>query len=166
MPRSLSVTRKRPIRGDCMAPLLEDGDELWVRSGSWEELREGEIAVFARWEESRPSIVAHRLLRLPSGPAGALTRADSRRKADAPLETRDLMGRVVGFRRRGKTVAFGTSRARLYDKLCLFYARVFHCLWREWVLYPLMRSGRDRAARIARAAGLAPARIAFRLLFP
>jgi hypothetical protein len=151
MPGALTVTRRFVLRGDCMLPLLEDGDEVFVRTRGPESAG---LQAYVRWKGDEPALVVRRR---PGD--GSRTRADSRLRPDAPGDLGEPAGAVVGFLRGGRFVALGSWRARVWGAFSRAYARLFFCWWRERVLLRLRSSGGLRRA------SLAPARLVFRLLF-
>ena len=152
----IPVTRRFTLRGDCMLPLLEPGDEIWVRSGAPEP---GRLVAYARFTGRAPEIVVHRLL------ADGSTRADARRAGDPAGEAAAFMGRVVALRRNGRLAALETPRGRAWDAFSVVYARAFLSWWREGVLEPLGEVLGGALRRPLRAAALLPPHVLFRLLF-
>lgn len=150
----IPVTRRFTLRGDCMLPLLEPGDEVWVRPGDG-----GPLVAFARIRGRVPEIVVHRLL------ADGRTRADARLARDPAGAAEARVGRVVAVRRGGRVAALDGRRGRLWTGLAGLYARAFLSWWREGVLNPLEEAGDGPLRRALRGAALAPPRFAFRLLF-
>lgn len=147
----LKLTQRFTVSGDSMLPLLEPGDEVWVRAGA-AEASPGDLLVFARFKGRDPSLVVHRLS------ADGLTRGDACLAADPPREKRDCLGRVVALRRRGKLLSLDSPAGAAWDGFCRLYAAVFLRFWREGPLDWLERRGFGGAARLLRGAALAPAR--------
>lgn len=132
----IPVTRLFSLRGDCMLPLLEPGDEVWVRPGPVDRLAKGSLVAFARLKERTPEIVVHRLL----DQAGPVTRADSLSRADEACDMAALVGSVAAFRRGRRVVVLGTPRARAYDAFALVWARLAIAPLLYSAVYPRLRS--------------------------
>ena len=152
----IPVTRRFTLRGDCMLPLLEPGDDVWVRRGPPVP---GRLLAYARFNGLVPEVVVHRLL------ADGTTRADARLAKDPDDEAAAFLGRVVALRRGGRLAALETPRGRAWDAFSCAYARLFLCWWREGVLEPLGGVLGGALRRPLRAAALLPPRVVFRLLF-
>lgn len=157
----IPVTRVFALRGDCMLPLLEPGDEVWVRPGPAAGVRPGGLLAYARLAGRTPEIVVHRLL----DGAGPLTRADSLAEPDAPEDRAALVGPVSAFRRGRRLVVLDSPRGRAFDALALAWARAAVAPLLVRVLYPLLDGGHLRTHRALRALLLAPPRAAFAALF-
>ena len=85
-----------------MAPLIQPGDELRLVPPDAGRLSEGAVVAFRRSEE----LVVHRVVRRALD--GVVTRGDALPDTDAPVEWRDLIGRVAAIRTpRGRLVDFG-----------------------------------------------------------
>jgi hypothetical protein len=157
----IPVTRLFALRGDCMLPLLEPGDQVWVRPGPVDRVPAGGLVAFARLAGRVPELVVHRLL----DPAGPLTRADSREAPDAAGEFAAPMGPVAAFRRGRRLVLLSSRRGRAYDAFALLWARAALAPLLDRVLYPLRDGGHARAHRLLRGLLLAPPRALFAALF-
>jgi hypothetical protein len=94
-----SLAREEPVevcmRGDCMAPLLADGEQ--VRVAAARVYAPGDVVVF-RAADGR--LVAHRLLgyRLHAGALALVTRGDACPVHDAPVPLAAVLGRVAAVR--------------------------------------------------------------------
>lgn len=89
------------VTGFSMLPAIWPGDVLRVRRLSADEVRAGQVVVYRR----DGKLVAHRVICAPRGAGEAvITRGDSVPLADAPVETSELVGQVVGIGRRGRAV--------------------------------------------------------------
>jgi hypothetical protein len=97
------------VVGRSMWPSLHEGDLLRVRHGGT-DVRRGDIVVFRR----RDALVAHRVLRIERRAGGVVlwARGDNAGRWDSPLDTRELIGRVVGARRGDRSLALDTPPAR------------------------------------------------------
>ncbi len=105
------------VRGDCMAPLLADGERVEVAAARvyWP----GDVVVF-RAPDGR--LLAHRLLgfRLYAGALALVTRGDSCPVHDAPVPLSHVLGRVAAV-----APGLGDRTAALRRFLGLVLARLF-----------------------------------------
>lgn len=157
----IPVTRLFALRGDCMLPLLEPGDEVWVRPGPVDAVPAGGLVAFARLTGPTPELVVHRLL----DAHGPVTRADSLERLDPASDRSAWVGPVAAFRRGRRVVVLGTPRGRAYDAFALFWARLALAPLLDRVLYPLQDRGLEGPRRLLRSALLAPPRALFAALF-
>jgi hypothetical protein len=83
------------IIGDCMAPLIRQGDLLVIEHGKG-SLRRGDILVFKKDE----NLLAHRLVYIEKTTAGELlyTKGDRSRYIDPPLFPDQIQGKVLEAR--------------------------------------------------------------------
>lgn len=83
------------VRGDCMAPLLADGERVRVRAARvyWP----GDVLVFRTADER---LLAHRLLgwRYHAGSLALVTRGDACVVHDAPVPPTAVLGRIAAVR--------------------------------------------------------------------
>lgn len=153
----IPLTRKLRFQGDSMLPLLEDGDEVLMRSASWGETAPGDLVVWARFSQKGASLVVHRLVSLSSTAEGngfsAATQGDANPYPDEPPASGDLLGKVVGFRRRWVSFTLGAGAGRFWDRSCRLYARL--------IVRPWSRGGSPSPLR---ALILTPPRLLFLLL--
>ena len=157
----IPVTRLFALRGDCMLPLLEPGDEVWVRPGPVAGLQAGGLVAYARMSGRTPEIVVHRLL----DAAGPVTRADSLERPDDAQDRAALVGPVTAFRRGRRLVVLDSGRGRLFDGFALFWARLALAPLLHRVLYPLLDKDQGGLHRALRGMLLAPPRAVFAALF-
>lgn len=157
----IPVTRLFSLRGDCMLPLLEPGDEVWVRPGPVDGLPAGGLVAFARLSGPAPEVVVHRLV----DAAAPATRADALREDDDEGSRAAFIGPVAGFRRGRRLVLFGSRRFRAYDAFARFWARRAVAPLLHSVLYPLADRGRTGLHAALRGALLLPPRTVFTALF-
>lgn len=111
LPR-LSPTRVFTSAGGSMLPLLEPGDEVWVRG---REARPGDVVVYARFGGRAPSLVVHRLT------ASGATRGDASDADDPPQRPEDFVGRVVAVRRGETVLHLDSRRGRAWSRFCRAY---------------------------------------------
>ena len=119
------LARSGPVRlavkGDCMEPLLADGDEVLVSRRRW--LWPGDVVAF---RSAEGPILVHRVLGLlPTGRGLLLfAQGDARSRPDTPVPSSDVIGTVRGGRRHATIAwrdrAFATRRfARHLGRLLL-----------------------------------------------
>ena len=91
------------IRGTSMLPALWSGDMVSVRPAALADVRLGDVAVFVR----NRHFVVHRVVRRTVGRDGVaiITRGDTQRHDDPPVDASELLGVVAAVHR------FGTSRS-------------------------------------------------------
>lgn len=142
----IKLTQRFTVSGDSMLPLLEPGDEVWVRPQAKSE--PGALMVYARFNGREPSLVVHRLL------GRFLTRGDSSLHKDPPQEAGDFLGQVVAFKRGNAVVDLDSFRGKILNHFCRLYARIVLCRWSG------LKNG------VLRAVALAPARLVYSLLYP
>jgi hypothetical protein len=84
-----------PISGDCMAPLLRDGDELLIELGNT-DIRPGDVVVFGQPGELR----VQRLVSAASGDGGRsfILKADRSSASRPPVGRDQILGKVVEAR--------------------------------------------------------------------
>ena len=124
--RSAGQVRLRAL-GASMLPAVWPGDILHVHRSHPEEIRPGDIIMFAR----AGGLVAHRVVeKLPPGARGEphgvqwLTRGDRHRANDAPVSMRELLGRVTAIERRGR---------RIHPRPSLRHRAISHFLCRSYL---------------------------------
>lgn len=88
------------VTGASMLPAIWPGDVVTVRSCEPAELRPGEVVSFWRGE----FLVSHRIQSLLGGGV-VITRGDSARHCDPPLNPADILGCVVAIERTGRRVS-------------------------------------------------------------
>jgi signal peptidase I len=95
-----------------MSPTIQDGDRLTVGPADPAGIRPGDIILFNQTE--RP--IVHRVVAVLTGGDGGtivVARGDAKRSADAPIDPRQILGKVVAIesatllsRRRSALVRF------------------------------------------------------------
>lgn len=120
------------VFGGSMWPWLRSGDALSVRREDAARIHPGEVVLFVR--EGR--LFAHRVIRkiARDGRAVLITKGDALPRADAPLDARELLGRVFHVRRAGREFALDSPQRRALGRAAAF---VTHSS-RFW--YPLARA--------------------------
>jgi hypothetical protein len=99
-----SRTLRLKVAGWSMVPTLWPGDTLVIEPADRGAVRPGDIVLFARHQR----FIAHRVVGSASLTLGIQTRGDAMTQMDAPVSTRELLGRVMSIERNGKSIA--TSR--------------------------------------------------------
>ena len=102
--------------GDSMLPSVWPGDLLTVRRQSFSEFQSGDIVLYEREAGentlTRPygpaspggrGFVAHRIVRRNG--RQLITRGDSLRRNDAPVDEEQVLGRVVSISRNGRAIS-------------------------------------------------------------
>ncbi len=97
--RSSGTLRLRAT-GWSMVPALWPGDTLVIEPVDSSEVCEGDIVLFARHQR----FFAHRVIGNTSLSRGIQTRGDALKRTDAPVSSRELLGRVVSIERNGKSI--------------------------------------------------------------
>jgi len=103
LPRFLSKTLNTPypmaaITSGSMWPALEEGDLVFIKGISGEEIKVGDIIVYRNGE--RATFTIHRVVSL--GEKTIITKGDANFSEDAPVSYEDVIGRAVNLR--GKPV--------------------------------------------------------------
>jgi signal peptidase I len=95
-----------PVTGHSMLPLLREDDQVLVAHGA-SEIRRGDVVVFRLADGT---LAAHRVLRLRRDPAGLilLTKGDNVPHLDPPVRGEQIIGRVLGIRRGGRSMSLDT----------------------------------------------------------
>src|SRR3989441_6722993 len=108
--------------GDSMLPSVWPGDLLTVRRQSFSEFQSGEIVLYEREgaentltrpygpASPRGDFVAHRIVRRNG--RQLITRGDSLRRNDAPVDEEQVLGRVVCVTRNGRHIGLEFTRTR------------------------------------------------------
>lgn len=84
-----------------MLPTLWPGDMLVIEAADSSTVCSGDIVLFVR----RQRFVAHRVIKKSSPSHSIKTRGDAMRQTDAPVSSRELLGRVVSIERNGKSIS-------------------------------------------------------------
>jgi len=88
------------VTGTSMIPALWPGDRVTVHPATTDELRTGDVAVFARDGQ----VIVHRIVgvRWAANLPVWTTRGDNQGHDDLPLRDDELLGVVTGFQRLGR----------------------------------------------------------------
>jgi ribosomal protein S18 acetylase RimI-like enzyme len=137
-------------KGGSMYPFIKSGD--WVVASLLEEdegLKKGEIVLF----EKDGYFYAHRIIRIRAG--RFITKGDFSSAADGALERKDVVARISGIERGGRTVNFTSPSCRLLSVFLAdfypFFRFFFFCVEKAVTLVfkafsLLQRSGLFRLA--------------------
>jgi signal peptidase I len=79
-----------------MVPTLRPGDEIAVQPASSEDIRVGDLILYAH----RGQLICHRLVEVSGQPARWLTRGDAAGSAGERISPDRVLGKVVGIRKR------------------------------------------------------------------
>jgi len=118
--RSLAV-------GESMSPCIKKGDLLVVKPIALEEAGIGEIVAF-RKDESHRILTTHRVVARGKdrGQRYLITQGDSNVYRDFPLSPQDVLGQVVGIKRKDQVISLESPFHRLHGYL---RARLSLGLW-------------------------------------
>jgi signal peptidase I len=131
-----------PIRGKSMIPILIEGDNARVLHDI-SELKPGDIVIFRKgWY-----LIAHRVLLQYDDESGRklyITQGDRSKHPDAPIEEREIIGRVVGVFRKGRYLKVDCRQQiwlrKLTDIRLQIRIRIRRWIWisrllNYWVVY-------------------------------
>ena len=76
------------VRGDSMAPALQDGDQVEIIPADPSQLRPGELVTYVAGNQ----IITHRLVRVEE--AAVITRGDNRGQDDPPVPLKQVLGKA------------------------------------------------------------------------
>ena len=111
-----------------MAPLIQPGDEVRLVPPDAGRVQRGALVAFRR----DGALVVHRVL--SRTPDGLVTKGDALPDTDAPVEWRDLIGRVTAIRTpRGRLVDFGRWPWPLVEGVLGRLARPSPCNRLAWI---------------------------------
>ncbi|HTS34794.1 MAG TPA: S24/S26 family peptidase [Candidatus Solibacter sp.] len=109
------------VNGWSMLPTILPGDTLLVERAEAAAVSEGDIVLYGR--ERR--FFAHRVISAAASHEGdqeIVTRGDAMPRPDAPVSHRELLGKVAGLVRHGKTIA-PRPNLRIMDRAVAALAR-------------------------------------------
>ena len=94
--------------GSSMLPWLLSGDLLFIQRVEVPRVRPGEIVLFARQER----LFVHRVIRKRrrDGQLLLMSKGDALPRADGPVSSAELLGRVVWIERGGRRIDLGSRR--------------------------------------------------------
>jgi signal peptidase I len=118
-------------RGLSMYPMIRHGDLIEVEPVDASAVRLGDV-ILRRDADDR--IVAHRVVKVhgEGHERTLLTKGDWMHRPDAPVEPRQVLGRVVAIERSGKRTRLNSGRQRLMQRLA---ARM--SVHSSWLYLPL-----------------------------
>jgi len=86
------------IQGVSMFPVLLAGDKALVKRTKFEDLKVGDIIV---WSKTPGNMVAHRVTLLDLTAASVVTKGDLLVRSDEPIQSGDVLGKIVAVLRGG-----------------------------------------------------------------
>lgn len=95
------------VTGWSMLPTVWPGDTLLIEQASAETVQPGDIVLFAR----NRRFFVHRVIAKNHAAEKIQTRGDSMPNMDAPVSSRELLGRVVSIVRNGKKIEPSRERS-------------------------------------------------------
>ena len=104
--------------GFSMYPTIRDGEAVTVEPIHAHEVRRGDILLY----RTMRGVIAHRVVSIAEDAnAGRVftLRGDSLAACDAPVNTEQVLGRVVSVERKGRTLNLGGRRARIRSAVYL-----------------------------------------------
>lgn len=101
------------VGGNSMYPHLRKGDYVTISKIPFEDIKKGDIIVF----RSAAKFIAHRVIKKKprNNSFIFITKGDSCKKADNPVNKERFLGRIEAFERNGKTYRFNTPFFRNYN---------------------------------------------------
>jgi len=99
------------VSGSSMAPLIEQGDVVLVRHVNFGDLRRGDLILV----EQGGAFLTHRLVAADAH--GVRTKGDNASHADLPVVPQDVLGRVVGVEKSGRTIELDGGRWPMVNRL-------------------------------------------------
>lgn len=94
------IAVKVSLGGYSMLPVLKAGDTATVVKTGREELHKGDIVLF----RDSKKVIAHRIIRIinTNSDYTYITKGDSLKKADKPVQYQDILGKIIAFEHKGK----------------------------------------------------------------
>jgi len=149
-----------PIRGDCMSPLIRQGDVLTIEHGEC-TLRIGDILIFKKDDD----LLAHRLVYVEKSATGDLlyTKGDRSLQLDSPISVGHVQGKVIEASGSNGRLCFSSPFWRIISRVLALLShatardrRAGRFMWRilrvlgrlRSIIAPRSSSFRDIAARL------------------
>jgi hypothetical protein len=132
------------VAGASMLPVLWPGDLVAVRRCDFSELRPGQIILHGREER----LTLHRIARIADDQV--ITRGDSLRDYDPPVNPAEILGQVESILRRSRAVS---PERKLWQRVVASVLRRSHFL-RRLTLYAQRRFGGGTIAYPARPSSM------------
>ena len=103
-----------PISGESMRPWFRPGDQALIQHGIT-DLRRGEVVVFHRQNH----LTIHRIIYITHQAGGTVlvTKGDNLTYFDAPIQSDQLLGRVIAIQRDGREINIDTVKWRLVGRV-------------------------------------------------
>lgn len=108
--------------GRSMHPFIKTGDIILVEPRNGTSVGIGDV-IFYRRPDGSP--VVHRLVKITSNMYGLIliTKGDALKYVDAPVNSRQVMGRVITIEGNGRELKLNEWRSRVFGRLVAWIAR-------------------------------------------
>ncbi len=98
MPKTLSFILKTPypmaaISSNSMWPILKQGDIIFIKNISPEDIKVGDVIV---WQQEEKGFVIHRVIKIKEN--AIITRGDANTAEDPPVAFENIVGKMLEFR--------------------------------------------------------------------
>lgn len=109
--------------GDCMQPLLKEGDKISFKKVDINKLRLPDLIVF----KEKNNYISHRFIKTvrKNDRTYIISRSDVFRKYDYPIAEEDFIGLITKIGKVNKTIYLDTFKGRLKSYLNIFIAPLF-----------------------------------------
>ncbi len=133
-----------PIRGDCMSPLIRQGDLLTIEHGE-STLQIGDILIFKKDDD----LLAHRLVFVEKSATGNLlfTKGDRSLLLDSPIMAGQIQGKVIEAQGSNGRLRFNSRFWRIINYILALFShatardrRAGRLLWRILLVLGKLRS--------------------------
>jgi signal peptidase len=109
--------------GRSMNPTVREGEKIIVAPVAPSQLRVGDIVLY----RNHRGVIAHRVVTIEKREGDArvfILRGDASRSCDAPVESRQILGKVVSVERNGWRMNVSSRRAKMARKLRGYVSRI------------------------------------------
>jgi len=124
-------------RGNSMTPFIRHDDLVEVEPVAAEDVAIGDILFL---HDERGTLMVHRAISRLRSTEGVriLSKGDALAQPDTPVDTGQVLGRVIALERRGRQIDLRTGRRRLLGRIWVWFSP-----YSRW-LYPVARYFRIR----------------------